>query len=80
MLSLCFGCINALTLPLTDGDALLFRNRAEDFNEDIVHHVKHPLLSRWKLHHGGWEVDDAEANAVLLEILQLVPFVAYPVA
>ena len=72
MLSLCFGCINALTLPLTDGDALLFGNRAKDFYEDVVYHVEYPLLPFWKLHHSGREVDDAEANAVLLEILQLV--------
>ena len=62
--------VNTLALPLMDGQALLFGDRAEDFNQNVVDHLEYPFLSRRQVHHGGWQVDHLEMDIVFLEPLQ----------
>ena len=53
-----------------DGQALLFGDRAEDFNQNVVDHLEYPFLPRRQIHHGGRKVDHLEMDVVLLEPLQ----------
>ena len=62
--------IDALALPLMDGQALLFGDRAKDFNQNVVDHLEYPFLSRWQVHHGGWQINYFEMDVVLFEPLQ----------
>ena len=64
--------IDALALPLMDGQALLLGNRAEDFDQNVVDHLKYPFLPRRQVHHGSRQVDHLEADAVGLEPLEFV--------
>ena len=70
MFSFGFRGVNALTLPLMDGQALLFGDRAEDFDQNVVDHLEYPFLSRRQVHHCGRQVDHLKVDIVLLEPLQ----------
>ena len=72
--------IDALALPLMDGQALLFGDRAEDFNQNVVDHLEYPFLSRRQVHHGGWQVDHLEMDIVFLEPLQFAVYVGFAAA
>ena len=72
--------IDALALPLMDGQALLLGDRAEDFNQNVVDHLEYPFLSRWQVHHGSRQVDHLEMDVVLLEPLQFAVYVGFAAA
>ena len=72
--------IDALALPLMDGQALLLGDRAEDFNQNVVDHLEYPFLSRRQVHHGGRQVDHLEMDVVLLEPLQFAVYVGFAAA
>lgn len=61
---------DAFALTLANGQALLFGDRAEDFNQNVVDHLEYPFLPRRQIHHGGRKVDHLEMDVVLLEPLQ----------
>lgn len=63
---------DALTLTLANGQAFLLGNRSENFNQDIVHHLENPFLTGRQVHHGGWQVDYFEADAVAFEPLEFI--------
>ena len=65
-----FRGIDALALPLMDGQALLLGDCTEDFDQNVVDHLEYPFLSRWQVHHGSRQVDHLEMDVVLLEPLQ----------
>ena len=44
-LSLFLRCGNSFRLSLLDSCAFLFGNRSENFNQDVVYHLKNPLLT-----------------------------------
>ena len=75
-----FRGVNALTLPLMDGQALLFGDRAEDFNQNVVDHLEYPFLPRRQVHHGGRKVDHLEMDVVLLEPLQFAVNIGFAAA
>ena len=75
-----FRGVNALTLPLMDGQALLFGDRAEDFNQNVVDHLEYPFLSRRQVHHGGWQINYLKVDIVLLEPLQLAVNIGFAAA
>lgn len=75
-----FRGVNALTLPLMDGQALLFGDRAEDFNQNVVDHFEYPFLSRRQVHHGGWQINYLKVDIVLLEPLQLAVNIGFAAA
>ena len=80
MLAFGFRGVDALALPLMDGQALLFGDRAEDFNQNVVDHLEYPFLSRRQVHHGGRKVDHLEMDVVLLEPLQFAVYVGFAAA
>ena len=57
-----------MTLP--DGRALLLCYRAEDFDENVVDHLKHPFLPNGEVGHRRGKVNDFDTDAMLLEVLQ----------
>ena len=75
-----FRRVDALALALADGQALLLGDRAQHFDQDIVHHVKYPFLPLGQFHHRGRQVNHLEADAVLLKPLQFGADVGFAAA
>ncbi len=59
---------------------LLFGDRAEDFNQNVVDHLEYPFLSRRQVHHGGWQINYLKVDIVLLEPLQLAVNIGFAAA
>ncbi len=71
---------DAFALALANGQAFLLGNRAEDFDQNVVDHLEYPFLSRWQVHHGGWQINYLKVDIVLLEPLQLAVNIGFAAA
>lgn len=75
-----FRGVDALALPLMNGQALLFGDCTEDFDQNVVDHLEYPFLSRRQVHHGGWQINYLKVDIVLLEPLQLAVNIGFAAA
>ena len=51
-------------------DTLLFSNTRKYFNQNVVYHLKNPVLLLRKFHHVSRDVKDFDPNVVLPEVFQ----------
>ena len=72
--------VDALTLPLMNGQALLLGDRAEDFDQNVVDHLEYPFPPRRQVHHGGWQINYLKVDIVLLEPLQFAVNIGFAAA
>ena len=71
MFPLLFGCSDSLCLALKCTDPLLLCDTGQDLDQDVVDHIKDPVLLLRQLDECGGNIQDLYPDMMFLKILKL---------
>lgn len=57
--------------------AFLFCYSTENFNQNVIYHIKHPFLTFWQIHHSCRQIKNFNSNVILFKILKLVFYIFF---